>query len=113
MENTSGAPEGAKGILLPAAVVDPGNGAITYQDGSRGQLLAQELSLFRYLHSRSGSVVSREELLREVWGLSSGDLETRTVDMHISKLRRKLKLDGANELLKTVRGSGYLLQRLL
>jgi two-component system response regulator RegX3 len=45
-------------------------------------------------------------LLKEVWGMGRvEELETRTVDMHIAKLRKKLDLDG--ELIQTVRGAGY------
>ena len=112
MENTSEAPERAGGVVLSCGVVDLAKGAIDYRDGTKGQLLAQELSLLRYLFGHPGRIVSRDELLREVWGLGSGDLETRTVDMHISKLRRKLKLNGAGDVLTTVRGQGYILQRL-
>jgi len=99
------------GVVLSCGEVHSVTGAIAYRDGTQGQLLAQELSLFLYLLANAGRVVSRDELLREVWGLGAGDLETRTVDMHVSKLRRKLKLNGAGDLLSTVRGRGYLLQR--
>jgi len=56
--------------------------------------------------------VSRPELLREVWGYKNVDfIETRTVDIHVTKLRRKIEVDPARpQLLVTVRGEGYQLQ---
>jgi len=53
-----------------------------------------------------GRIVSRRALLAEVWGFDTPErIETRTVDMHIAKLRKKLG-DG-RELIETVRGEGY------
>ena len=61
--------------------------------------------LARYFKRRPG-VVSRRVLLKEVWEMSKVDeVETRTVDMHIAKLRKKLDPDG--RLILTVRGAGY------
>jgi two-component system response regulator RegX3 len=55
--------------------------------------------------------VSRDELLSKVWGYADDlDLETRTVDIHIAKLRRKIEKNSASpEFLVTVRGAGYKL----
>jgi len=57
--------------------------------------------------------VPREELLAKVWGYAKDlGIETRTVDIHIAKLRRKLERDPANPRhLLTVRGAGYRLSR--
>ncbi|MGE0859878.1 MAG: helix-turn-helix domain-containing protein, partial [Gammaproteobacteria bacterium] len=57
--------------------------------------------------------VSRDELLHKVWGYGNApDLETRTVDIHVAKLRRKLERDpAAPRVLLTVRGAGYRLVR--
>jgi len=53
-----------------------------------------------------GRIVSRRSLLAEVWGFDSPErIETRTVDMHIAKLRKKL--GAARDLIETVRGEGY------
>ena len=53
-------------------------------------------------------VITREELYEQVWEDRMSDLGTRTVDMHIAKLRQKIELDTAEPaLIKTVRGSGY------
>lgn len=74
----------------------------------------REINLLRYLQSHSERPVSREELLHKVWGYASNiELETRTVDIHIAKLRRKLEPEPAKpRFLITIRGAGYrLLQK--
>ncbi|MGH8794871.1 MAG: response regulator transcription factor [Stackebrandtia sp.] len=68
-------------------------------------LTATEFDLLICLADRPGSVLSREQLLSEVWGWAEGT-GTRTVDSHVKALRRKL---GA-ELIRTVHGVGYALE---
>ncbi|MCW8907350.1 MAG: response regulator transcription factor [Sedimenticola sp.] len=72
----------------------------------------REMELLQYLHSHASRAVSRDELLNRVWGYARDlDLETRTVDIHVAKLRRKIEPDPANpRYLVTVRGAGYRLQ---
>ena len=66
-----------------------------------------EFRLLRYLIDRAGSLVSREELLRSVWGYNGGAF-TRTVDMHVHGLRQKLEQDAKRPaLIVTVKGAGY------
>jgi two-component system response regulator RegX3 len=71
----------------------------------------REIEVLCYLAENSDRPVSREELLSKVWGYAKGlDIETRTVDIHIAKLRRKIESDPkAPENLVTVRGAGYRL----
>ncbi|MDH3428675.1 MAG: response regulator transcription factor [Gammaproteobacteria bacterium] len=71
----------------------------------------REVEVLSYLARNSERPVSREELLSKVWGYARGlDLETRTVDIHIAKLRRKIEADPKTpERLITVRGAGYRL----
>lgn len=71
----------------------------------------REMELLQYLHAHMERPVSREELLNRVWGYARNlDLETRTVDIHIAKLRRKIEPDPARpRFLVTVRGAGYRL----
>jgi len=67
------------------------------------ELTQREFDLLEYLMQRPGMVVSREELLEVVWGyLAPG--ETRTVEVHVAQLRKKL---GDPSLVRTVRGVGY------
>jgi DNA-binding response OmpR family regulator len=71
-------------------------------------LTSKEFDLLAVLIENAGLVLSRERLLDEVWGMTyPGD--TRTVDVHIAQLRRKL---GLHELIVTVRGAGYKAVRL-
>jgi two-component system response regulator RegX3 len=71
----------------------------------------REMEILQYLNAHSQRPVSRDELLTEVWGYAKNlDLETRTVDIHIAKLRRKIEPDPAQPRhLVTVRGAGYRL----
>jgi len=71
----------------------------------------REMDILQYLHQHHDRPVPRDELLTEVWGYAKNlDLETRTVDIHIAKLRRKIEPVPANpQYLVTVRGAGYKL----
>jgi DNA-binding response OmpR family regulator len=71
----------------------------------------REMEILVYLHANSDRPVAREELLNQVWGYAKNlDIETRTVDIHIAKLRRKLEPNPKDPIyLCTVRGAGYRL----
>ena len=71
----------------------------------------REMDILVYLAAHSERPVPRDELLTEVWGYArNSDIETRTVDIHVAKLRRKLELDPKQPAhLITVRGAGYRL----
>jgi len=73
-------------------------------DGKLVELTATEFKLLRVLLERKGRVQSRDNLLSDVWNYSP-DLETRTVDTHMRRLREKL--GKAGEIIETVRGVGY------
>ncbi|MEE8523672.1 MAG: response regulator transcription factor [Thermoanaerobaculia bacterium] len=77
-------------------------------DGARSlNLTRRELELLALFAREAGRVVSRRTLLREVWGFANVDeIETRTVDVHIAKLRKKID-DSGRSLIETVRGAGY------
>ncbi|MEW5739662.1 MAG: response regulator [Myxococcota bacterium] len=72
--------------------------------GGEVELTALEFRLLNHLMSRAGRVQTREQLLSDVWGITS-PLETRTVDTHVMRLREKL--GEARNYLETVRGVGY------
>jgi two-component system response regulator RegX3 len=76
-------------------------------DGRELELTAKEFDLLAMLIENTGIVLSRERLLEDVWGMAYPG-GTRTVDVHIAQLRRKL---GTPELIRTVRGAGYKAQR--
>jgi len=71
----------------------------------------REMEILEYLQRNTDRPVSRDELLTRVWGYDrSADIETRTVDIHVAKLRRKIELDAKEPRnLITVRGAGYRL----
>lgn len=70
-------------------------------------LTAREVGILRWLHRHHSRVVSRSELLERVWG-TSGDLQTRTVDMTVAKLRQKIERDPTDpKIVVTVTGAGY------
>jgi two-component system response regulator RegX3 len=86
--------------------IDPETRRATNGD-ERVELTAREVALLALFARERGRIVSRRKLLVEVWGMRHVErLETRTVDMHIAKLRKKIAADAA-ELIETVRGEGY------
>jgi OmpR family response regulator RpaB len=86
-----------------------------YKRGERIRLTGMEFSLLELLVSRSGEPFSRAQILQEVWGYTpERHVDTRVVDVHISRLRAKLEDDPSNpELILTARGTGYLFQRIV
>jgi two-component system phosphate regulon response regulator PhoB len=77
-----------------------------FVDGAEVTLTPLEFKLLSTLMARLGRVQSREQLLEDVWEMSS-EVETRTVDTHVKRLREKL--GSGRDLLETVRGIGYRL----
>ena len=73
------------------------------------ELTQREFELLEYLMRNERLVVSRDQLLEDVWGYISPG-ETNTVDVFVSNLRRKLESEGEPRLLHTVRGAGYVLR---
>ena len=67
-----------------------------------------EFRLLRHFLEHPGRVFSRERLLDSVWGHDS-DIEARTVDVHIRRLRKAINADGRGDIIRTVRSAGYAL----
>jgi OmpR family response regulator RpaB len=86
-----------------------------YKADERIKLTGMEFSLLELLIGRSGQAFSRAEILQEVWGYTpERHVDTRVVDVHISRLRAKLEIDPSNpDLILTARGTGYLFQRIV
>lgn len=83
---------------------------VRFDDGERCELSDRELQLLRYLASHGGRAISREEILARVWGLNPAGITTRTIDMHVARLREKLRDDPTQpRIVLTVRGRGYML----
>jgi DNA-binding response OmpR family regulator len=80
-------------------------------DGRDVAFTRREMDVLQYLHEHRGRAVARDELLNKVWGYArDADIETRTVDIHVAKLRRKIEADPKQpQVLVTVRGGGYRL----
>jgi len=75
------------------------------------ELTRKEMDIIAYLHCHRDRIVSKKELLTEVWHYADADIETRTVDIHMLKLRKKIAgLIGDTPFVNTIRGEGYRLE---
>ncbi len=85
-----------------------------FRKNERIRLTGMEFSLLELLVNNSGQAYSRNEILQHVWSYPPDHrIDTRVVDVHISRLRSKLETDPANpELILTARGIGYMFQRI-
>jgi phosphate regulon transcriptional regulator PhoB len=98
---------GAAAIAIGALAIDPGTRTVTVQ-GAPLTLTHKEFELLSALADAQGRVLSREFLLDRVWGYSrAGEIESRTVDVHVRRLRVKLGPEGRRIL--TVKSVGYRL----
>lgn len=104
-------PSDVQRIEIPGGTVDLEKREVRFEDGETLELSEREAALFRYLAANATRIVSRDELLSRVWGIDPKALETRTIDVHVARLRDKLR-DRASppRLLLTVRGRGYRLK---
>jgi two-component system response regulator RegX3 len=101
----------ARTLELDGVRIDTEN--LTGESGdSEVTFTKREMDLLGYLADHHERPISREELLTKIWGYARNlDIETRTVDIHIAKLRRKIEPDPKNPVnLVTVRGAGYRLR---
>ena len=96
-------------VVLPEGVADLARCEIRFPDGDRTELSEREIELLRYLAVNTGRAIARDELLANVWRISPQGVSTRTIDMHIARLREKLRdNNGEPRVLLTVRGKGYM-----
>ncbi len=83
---------------------------VRWSDGEVRQLTQLEVSVIRHLAANRTRAIDRKELLQHVWGLNPRGIQTRTVDMHVARLRSKLERGQGDEpIILTVRGKGYML----
>ncbi len=95
-------------VPIPGGVADFARSEVVFDTGDRMELSEREVDLLRYLAGNPERVISREELLQHVWRVNPG-AETRTVDMHVARLRDKLRNDPIHpDVILTVRGKGYM-----
>ncbi|MEQ8274109.1 MAG: response regulator transcription factor [Deltaproteobacteria bacterium] len=99
-------------VTFPGGTADLAKNEIRYDDGDRVELSEREVSLLRYLSNNAGRVISRDELLERVWRIPSAGVRTRTIDVHVGRLRDKLRDEDPDQpLIQTVRGRGYVFKR--
>jgi len=98
-------------VTVGETSVDCGRREVCQPSGERVALSEMEAEILQRLAAHAGRAVSREELLSCVWGLRDGQIETRAIDMHITRLRQKLTSGGGTgpDWIVTVRGKGYML----
>ncbi len=87
-----------------------GKTLIASYDESSVELTRREMDIIVYLFRYMDRIVSKKELLIKVWNYADADIETRTVDIHILKLRKKIESLTGSSLIMTVRGEGYRLE---
>ena len=103
--------DGAARARLGRAVIDFARREVRWSERERGELSETEAAILNYLVGHRKRAVSREELLQHVWGIDTAGLETRTVDMHVARLRTKLRDPSGKptpEAVVTVRARGYM-----
>lgn len=101
-------PRGAASLQVSDLTLNPATREV--RRGEREvELTAREFELLEFLMRNERLVVSREQLLDEVWGYDPM-AATNTIDVFISNLRRKVEVDGEKRLLHTKRGAGYVLK---
>ncbi|MBW7906096.1 MAG: response regulator transcription factor [Phycisphaerae bacterium] len=102
-------PADVEAFEIPGGTVDLARSEVRFSGGVREELSHHERELLRYLAGSAGRAISREELLARVWQLDARGIETRTIDMHVARLRAKLRDAPEPAVIATVRGKGYKL----
>ncbi len=100
--------DGAAPIVVGDLIVDPRRHLVT-RGGRELEPTRREFDLIEVFARHPGQVLSREQLLTQVWGYAS-DVETNVVDVFVGYVRRKLEAGGAPRMLHTVRGVGWVLR---
>jgi DNA-binding response OmpR family regulator len=111
LRRSIGRPGDVRRARLGDAVVDFQRREIRWSKEKREELSETESALLSFFLANRERAISREELLTRLWGIGPQGVETRTIDMHIARLRNKLR-DGAGriqaEAIVTVRAQGYM-----
>jgi DNA-binding response OmpR family regulator len=104
-------PVEVKGARFGRATIDFQRREIKWSEKDRGELSETESAILSFLVAQRTRAVSRDELLTRVWGIGPQGVETRTIDMHIARLRAKLRDPNGKDLpeaILTVRAQGYM-----
>jgi DNA-binding response OmpR family regulator len=96
-------------VRFAGGTIDLARSEVRFEDGTACELSQREAELLRYLATNTHRAISREEILSHVWRITPTGVETRTIDMHVARLREKLRDDPTQpRMLLTVRGKGYM-----
>ncbi|HUV38924.1 MAG TPA: response regulator transcription factor, partial [Planctomycetota bacterium] len=96
-------------LSIPGGTVDIARSEVRFDDGGRSELSEHEVKLLEYLAANAGRAISRDEILSRVWRMNPRGVNTRTIDMHVARLRDKLRDDSSDPaVVRTVRGKGYM-----
>lgn len=104
-------PVEVQGARFGRAVVDFQRREVRWSERERGELSETETAILSFLIAQRNRAVSRDELLTRLWGIGMQGIETRTIDMHIARLRAKLRDPSGRdtpEAILTVRAQGYM-----
>jgi DNA-binding response OmpR family regulator len=102
-------PTDLREVKFTGGTIDLQRREVRRDGGLRHDISEREVELVRYLASHARRAISREELLARVWRMDPQGVSTRTIDMHIARLREKLEDDAAQpKVILTVRGKGYM-----
>ncbi|OKH40808.1 DNA-binding response regulator [[Phormidium ambiguum] IAM M-71] len=114
VDKTGGSGIPNSGVISIGNVKIDTNKRQVYKGDRRIRLTGMEFNLLELLVSKAGEAISRSDILQQVWGYTPERLvDTRVVDVHVSRLRAKLEEDPSNpELILTARSMGYQFQRL-
>jgi DNA-binding response OmpR family regulator len=111
LRRSLGRPSDVRSARLGRAVIDLQRREVCWSSRERGELSETESAILGFLVAHRKRAVSREELLTRIWGIEPQGLETRTIDMHIARLRTKLRDPSGRETpeaIVTVRAHGYM-----
>jgi len=96
-------------VPIPGGVIDLKRREVRFTQGERAELSEREVELVQYLASNPHRAISRDELLANVWRITPKGITTRTIDMHITRLREKLRDNpDSPAIILTVHGKGYM-----
>ena len=111
LRRTPDKPSGTAKAHLGRASIDFHRREVKWSDKDRVELSETEAGILLFLLENRDRSVSRDEILSRLWGLNPNGLETRTIDMHVARLRAKLRDPSgkpSSEAIVTVRAHGYM-----
>jgi DNA-binding response OmpR family regulator len=111
LRRSAGQPADVRGATLGRARIDLERREVRWSEHERAELSETEGAILAFLVAHRKRAVSRDELLSRIWGIEPQGLETRTVDMHVARLRTKLRDPSGKkcpDAILTVRAHGYM-----